>query len=287
MSKFIMSRIFSSLILSVALAACSVQTGLDRPAAQQQRANATPVLTDAKQCSLVLQKNSGASGTGLERTDLQLFSWNTHKNTDAAMRADLGRLAEGADLILLQEAVINSEAFAGIDPEFHWSFSQGYRTENFRSGVTTASRIRPLAQCSLTHKEPWLRSPKATNITEFALADSDQTLLVVNLHLINFTIGVEAMRQQLLQALSFVEQHTGPVIVAGDFNTWNKSRRELVAGALLSRGLEPVSYDSDYRKRFLGHALDHTYIRDITVARGTSYPVNTSDHNPTSVTLKF
>ena len=132
-----------------------------------------------------------------------------------------------------------------------------------------------------------MRSPKATNITEYALEDSEQTLLVINLHLINFTIGVEAMRQQLLQALSFVEQHSGPVIVSGDFNTWNENRRELVADTLNSHGLKAVTYDNDHRKRFLGHALDHTYIRDITAARGTSYAVDTSDHNPVSVTLEL
>ncbi len=203
------------------------------------------------------------------------------------MRADLVRLSEGADLILLQEAVLNSDSFDNIAADFHWSFSQGYRKENMRSGVTTASRIRPLAQCSLAHTEPWLRSPKATNITEFPLADSDKTLLVINLHLINFTFGVEAIRQQLLEALRFVERHDGPVIVSGDFNTWSKSRRKIVAETLDSRGLKSVSYASDYRKRVFGHALDHTYVRGIAVAKGTSYPVKSSDHNPVSIMLDF
>lgn len=286
-STIIMSRNLFILIVAAALVSCSSQTGIKQPAPEQTVLDAAPVFTDAEQCSLVLQATKGAASGGLQKASLRLFSWNTHKNTDAKMRADLGRLTKDADLVLLQEAVISEEAFASIGPDYHWSFSPGYKTRDMQSGVTTASRIRPLAQCSLTHREPWLHSPKATNITEFALTDSDQTLLVINLHLINFTIGTEAMRRQLVEALRFVEQHNGPAIVSGDFNTWNPSRRKLVADALLSHGLEPVSYDSDYRKRVFGNALDHIYVRDIVRADATSYQVDTSDHNPMSVTLEF
>ena len=98
---------------------------------------------------------------------------------------------------------------------------------------------------------------------------------------------LKAVRQQLLEALSFVETHNGPVIVSGDFNTWRKGRSELVANALQARGLEPVSYKNDYRKRFMGYALDHTYVRNVKITRGTSYSVDSSDHNPTAITLEF
>jgi len=204
------------------------------------------------------------------------------------MAADLDRLTEGADLILLQEAVRNSSALADSDPDLHWSFSPGYRTNKGITGVTTASRIKPLAQCTLVHYEPWLKSPKATNITEFSLQGTDETLLVINLHLINFTLGLDAMRKQLLQALSFVERHNGPVIVSGDFNTWSKNRRNFVAEAFSARDMTPVGYaKTDQRKRVFGYALDHTFVRNIRVAEGTSYAVSTSDHSPMSVTLEF
>ena len=203
------------------------------------------------------------------------------------MRADLQRFGANADLILLQEAVRDSHTFDAIEPAYHLSFAKGYQRNQSTTGVLTASKIRPLAQCSLTHVEPWLRSAKATSITEFALQDTDETLLVINVHLINFTIGVQAMREQLLEALSFVETHTGPVIVSGDFNTWRKGRSEVVAGALQNLGLKAVSYETDHRKRFMGNPLDHTYVRNVTISRGTSYQVDSSDHNPTAITLEF
>lgn len=275
----------SLIILNTALLIVSC-TGLQGSSASGQQSS-TPglgaVLTDAEQCRVALNTRPSTANLGFDMARVRLFNWNTQKNTDEDIAADLTRLSKGADLILLQESVRNSSAFANIDPAYHWSFSQGYKT----TGVTTASRIAPLAQCSLTHYEPWLKSPKATNITEFALQGTDKTLLVINLHMINFSIGLDAMRAQLLQALSFVEQHEGPVIVSGDFNTWRKARRDFVVTAFEARGMKPVGYANDQRKRVFGYALDHTFVRDINTAFGTSHSVSTSDHNPMSVTLEF
>ena len=276
-------------MIGLSLASCAGLTGVgggDNEATQTV-SQAGGVLTDADQCRIALQAQPTAATRSLDQTRMRLLNWNTQKNTDTNMRADLTRLAEGVDLILLQESVRDSTAFADLDPGFHWSFAPGYQRADVSTGVVTASRIKPLTQCNLTNYEPWLRSPKATNITEFALSGTDQTLLVINLHMINFTIGLKALRQQLLQALSLVEQHKGPVIFSGDFNTWRKARRDLVLEAFEARNLEPVGYAEDYRKRVFGYALDHTFVRDIRIAKGTSHSVESSDHNPMSVTLEF
>jgi endonuclease/exonuclease/phosphatase (EEP) superfamily protein YafD len=282
-------RIFINIGLSILLSACMGQANITRTSldAPTQGGQAGAILTDADQCRIALQTKPTAATRSLDQTRMRLLNWNTQKNTDTNMQADLARLADGVDLILLQESVRNSTAFADLDPAFHWSFSPGYQRADMSTGVVTASRVKPLAQCTLTNYEPWLRSPKVTNITEFSLSGTDETLLVINLHMINFTFGLQDIRQQLLQALSLVEQHNGPVIFSGDFNTWRKARRDLVLEALTARNLEPVSYTDDYRKRVFGYALDHTFVRGIRVATGTSHMVESSDHNPMSVTLEF
>jgi len=279
-----MKQLFTTLITASLLAACAGTGELSR---EPDLSTSSVIKTDAEQCRTALRAGPSAATRSLDLTRMRLLNWNTQKGTDPELRADLDRLSDGADLILLQEAVRNSAAFKTINPDYHWSFAPGYQRANMSSGVMTASRVRPMAQCSLTNYEPWLKSPKATNITEFALLGTDETLLVLNLHLINFTFGLDDMRNQLLQALSFVEQHEGPVIVSGDFNTWRKARRDLVVDALAARGLEPVGYTNDLRKRVFGYALDHTFVRGIKVAEGTSHSVSSSDHNPMSVTLEF
>jgi endonuclease/exonuclease/phosphatase (EEP) superfamily protein YafD len=282
-------RILINLGLGILLTACMGQTSVTHTSqdAPGQVGQAGAILTDVDKCRIALQAKPTAATRSLDQTRMRLLNWNTQKNTDANIQADLAKLADGVDFILLQESVRNSTAFADLDPALHWSFSPGYQRANVSTGVVTASRVKPLAQCSLTNYEPWLRSPKATNITEFSLSGTDETLLVINFHMINFTFGLQDIRQQLLQALSLVEQHTGPVIFSGDFNTWRKARRDLVIETLAARNLEPISYTDDYRKRFFGYALDHTFVRDIRVVAGTSHLVDSSDHNPTSVMLEF
>ena len=91
------------------------------------------------------------------------------------------------------------------------------------------SATEPMTNCSLQAREPWIRTPKAVGITEFALTDSQQTLAVVNIHGINFTLGVGDFARQLADIRSVIEAHEGPVIVAGDFNTWNRRRADELA----------------------------------------------------------
>ena len=277
-----------ALALGLVLTACAVPASIGR--SNDSAAARSPdeaFFNDEDSCRIALGKRPAADTRRIALTRMRLVNWNTHKNSDAAMQADINRLASGADLLLLQEAVRNSRAFRDINDQFHWSFAPGFERASLSTGVMTASRVRPLASCSLTNYEPWLRSPKATNITKFALQGTDQTLLVLNLHLINFTIGTGEVEKQLSQALGFVAEHDGPVIVSGDFNTWRKGRHDLVEKALKRQGLMPVAYDTDYRKRVFGYALDHTYVRNIQPVHGTSYSVQSSDHNPTSVTLEF
>ena len=52
------------------------------------------------------------------------------------------------------------------------------------------SKATPLTQCSFRYSEPWLRTPKATNVTQYSLGGRDETLLVVNMHMVNFALGV-------------------------------------------------------------------------------------------------
>ena len=66
----------------------------------------------------------------------------------------------------------------------------------------TVSTAVPLVQCNLSAREPLLRTPKATLVTEYALAGRQDTLLVINIHAVNFTLGLGAFEAQLGSPLS-------------------------------------------------------------------------------------
>jgi endonuclease/exonuclease/phosphatase (EEP) superfamily protein YafD len=244
-------------------------------------------ITTADACAAALTHDRGRQTTGLMRDSIHLLNWNIHKNHGPRMQSDLARLAEGADLVLLQEAAWSRSGSGPISEDFYRAFAPGYRSWRTISGVMTASKAPPLTQCSFKDAEPWLRAPKATNVTQYSLADREDTLVVINLHLINFTLGVSDMKRQLEEALLVIEGHRGPVIVSGDFNTWSRSRVASVATLLQQVGLDPVAYESDLRKRVFGHALDHVFVRGMEVVQSTSHATELSDHNPMSIVLKL
>ncbi len=244
-------------------------------------------ISDPAACTAALDRHREPSELPLAPDAIRLLNWNIQKKSGADLLTDMARLAKGADLILLQEATRGTVATSRLRDRYHRAFSPGFRSSTIESGVVTASRTPPLTQCSFKNVEPWIRSPKATNVTQYSLGGRDDTLLVVNLHLINFTVGVSDMKSQLEEALRVIEGHRGPVIVSGDFNTWSQSREKTVSEALARVELTAVGYQTDLRKRVFGRPLDHVYVRGIEIVDGTSHAVKSSDHNPILVTLRL
>ena len=140
---------------------------------------------------------------------------------------------------------------------------------------------------NLTCWEPWLATPKATNITEYALSNTAETLLVVNIHAINFTLGTRQFMKQIDKVRKILDNHKGPIILSGDFNTWRKKRMQVLDALAEEHKLDALSFQEDHRKVVFGQLLDHIYVRSLKVEKSGTHSVNSSDHNPLSATLKF
>jgi endonuclease/exonuclease/phosphatase (EEP) superfamily protein YafD len=82
-------------------------------------------------------------------------------------------------------------------------------------------------------------------------------------------------------------RHDGPVILAGDFNTWSVARRRAVDAIALRLGLRAVSLDPDERSRFLGEPVDQIYYRGLVPGAASAVPVRSSDHNPVSAVFRL
>ena len=191
------------------------------------------------------------------------------------------------DLMIFQEASLNTNAWGVVASDQYRSFAPGYRTKRSVTGVMTVSAAQPLTQCNLVSLEPWLRSRKATLITEYGLTGTDQTLLVVNTHAVNFTFGVRVFQEQIRQLQSVMSEHPGPILLSGDFNTWRGRRSKILHEMAESLGLAMLDYDEDHRKRAFGQPLDHIYVRGLQVINATTRRVGSSDHNPMSVRLRL
>lgn len=242
---------------------------------------------EARYCSRALPKNNPAPGEELDSADIDVINWNIHKGNDPDWMSDLKPMAAESDLMIFQEVSFNSDDWHSVVRGRHRSFAPGYRTSGLLSGVMTLSSAAPLMQCNLSIREPWLRSPKATVITEYGLTNTEQTLLVINIHAVNFTFGVSDFTEQLRRALDIVDEHDGPVLLSGDFNTWRMRREEILQDMAGRLGLERLEYDEDHRRRAFGLPLDHIYVRGLRVVDATTSDVDSSDHNPMSARLSM
>ena len=246
-----------------------------------------PTELGIEECRAALAGAGDTGGHELDPASIRLVNWNVQKQGPDGWKSDYDQLADGKQLVLIQEASLREDTINDVDASKHWSFAPGYRTVDQISGVLTLSSIRPLTQCSFVVLEPVLRTPKATSITQYGLSETDETLVVVNVHAVNFSLGLGAFREQFGQIEQALADHRGPVILSGDFNTWRARRMQIVDDMAEALGLRPVEFDEDHRVRVLGNAIDHIYVRGLSVIDTETRPVTTSDHNPMSATLSM
>jgi endonuclease/exonuclease/phosphatase (EEP) superfamily protein YafD len=223
----------------------------------------------------------------LDAKNIGMVNWNVKKTSRPSWRKDYRQLTRGKDLILIQEASLGPDTVDDLPAAPHWSFAPGYRDADAVTGVLTLSRVAPLARCSFATVEPLLRTPKATSVTQFSLRGRQETLLVVNLHAVNFSFGLGAYRRQFEQIAGVLEGHVGPVILSGDLNTWRDGRMATVASLAAAFDLEALEYGEDGRSLFFGRPLDHIYVRGLSAGPVEALPVSSSDHNPLSVMLSM
>ena len=205
----------------------------------------------------------------------RLVNWNVHKGQDKGWQEDLAKLSKQADFVLLQEATQHQNLSTFSTALFVSSFS----FNELLSGVKTFTQTQPEWYCGGGVAEPIIQIPKVASVMNLPL-EKGNSLLLINVHLINFEWGISAYQAQLEQLFSFVENHQGPIIMAGDFNAWNEDRLNLVNNLIQKYGLDSVALSQDERVRFLGYPLDYIFTRGVKVVRATSEVVTSSDHNP-------
>ena len=278
-------RALVSLIALAAVAGCATYT--DSVDWRTDGRHAAAIQTDPESCSRQLVGSNRSQNDELDSSDIRIVNWNIQKGRDPQWTADLATFTGEPDLMIFQEAALNTTAWDVVATNHYRSFAPGHRTSRAVTGVITLSAAEPLTQCNLVSVEPWLRSPKATMITEYGLTDTDQTLLVVNIHAVNFTFGTRDFRKQIGRALSVIDEHLGPILLSGDFNTWHRRRSKILHEMVESIGLATLDYDEDHRRRAFGQPLDHVYVRGLHVIEATTTRVRSSDHNPMSVRLRL
>ena len=125
-------------------------------------------------------------------------------------------------------------------------------------------------------------------------------MLAVNVHLLNFERwSVKKINDQLVDLKALIAVHSGPILMAGDFNTWNQKRLELVKKITRDVKLNEVTdfpegrktgdLNSDFWNDFLGIdkdlPLDRFFFSGFKPTTARVLNFNSSDHAPILVRL--
>jgi endonuclease/exonuclease/phosphatase (EEP) superfamily protein YafD len=204
-------------------------------------------------------------------TPLTVIVWNTFKGKRSQYYAVLAEQTRDADLVLLQEfrhdpllEAIHRELFAERDADLAVSFYT-QPGQAAPTGVCTIAAVRAIKRFFILSRyfEPVTKTPKLALCSYYPYDRADcppeQALLVVNSHGINFRLR-QPFLDQMLQLEERLCDHHGPIILVGDFNTWEQGRVRILDAVAQKAGLRRVQFPPGV-KRVRGHELDRVYVR--------------------------
>lgn len=227
------------------------------------------------------ESTSGTLQT-LDPENISLLNWNIFKGRRKNWDRDLHEFIHEIDIVTIQEAHLSNALKRILDHhDYRWTLNAAFHLKKIPSGVMTASRIPALNTHGMRHIEPFIRTPKTTLISYYPIGGSEETLLVANIHGINFTLGISAYKQQIKHLFEVIHGHEGPVMMAGDLNTWSRARMKVIQDHADSAGIQSLDYTNHNRSSMFGKALDHVFFRGLEPLKHHSWNVDTSDHNPT------
>ncbi|KJY82327.1 hypothetical protein TW81_14615 [Vibrio galatheae] len=219
---------------------------------------------------------------------LNLTVWNIYKQNKSNWQESLTKLSQDKHLILIQEASMTDEFKQWIEQQgWFANLVDAFEVFDVAAGVLNLSASAPSKACAYTELEPWLRLPKSALYAVYPLSSGEE-LAVVNIHAVNFTYGTQEYSRQLKTLTDELSDHSGPIIVAGDFNSWSEERLVVMSAALSQLGLKEVVYQPDNRTQFItGLPLDHVFYRGLRLEKAEA-PINdASDHNPILVNFRL
>ena len=239
------------------------------------------------------------TSSSLDRDSIKVLSWNIAKNNyGQSWSKDFLAIVEQyqPDKIFLQEVRLRADVQEIAElGQMGWVFTPNFidTHNNTYSGILIASqgdRISNLASMT-KHHEPVINTPKVSLFTEYSSGNCSKSLLAVNTHLINF-VGLSKFKAQLQEIESVLDKHQGAIILAGDFNTWNKSRWRILSQTATRLNLTPVSFTVEDTKKIksflLSPSLDYIFYRGLVQKPDTAKVIDnisSSDHNPLFVEL--
>ncbi len=251
--------------------------------------NAGAAVNQLQSCEEVPAMRNPIDNTqGLNPENISFLNWNIYKGNGENWQQDLAGFARNHDVMTIQEAMLDAELTGLLDTyDFNWIMNTAFYLNGTAAGVMTVATLDAIHSCGFKVKEPLIRIPKSVLVSYYAIKGTDKKLLVANIHGINFTLGVNSYRRQLELLHDAIEHHDGPMIVAGDFNSWSEGRMTEVRQLINSLSLSEIEYPINNKTHVFGNAIDHVFYRQLELVSNQVWQVTSSDHNPISVNFRL
>lgn len=212
-----------------------------------------------------------------------LLCWNVHKNNtkNAAMKSYFESIEKDCDFLLLQEANFRDDSAFTL-PNLAFDAAANLEVRKTFYGVLTASKVESKkAEAFLSQGKESLFGPHKSLLLSSYFFEDNTELLILNVHALNFRES-KSYQRELEGFLQLLKTHKGPMIVAGDFNTWSKTRRQKLEELIVEIGLVAVPLDhEDAVKHFFGKHLDFILYRGLLLESFSCQDLpELSDHNP-------
>ncbi len=213
-----------------------------------------------------------------------ILCWNVHKKNrhpDFARYLKDFNGQQAIDCLLLQEAEFRDEGICALD-DYAFDAAANLEVNGIFYGVLTASTIesdeaRPYLSKA---RESLIGTHKSLLVSRYRFED-DTPLLILNIHAINFR-ETGSYERELQRFAERAKSYEGPLIVAGDFNSWSASRTWRLHRFKNALGLKTVRFDEKRKvKSFMGRRLDFIFYRGLELLDSAVFDDHgLSDHNP-------
>jgi len=236
-----------------------------------------------------------ANGNELNPNEIDILVWNTYKSQNPSWQDDYNFLLKGRELAILQEAFLRPvvvDTFSNQDDyKYLMATSFIYTKSNIPTGTATGSSVNPKNFYFKKTRDVEILglTPKATLFTEYALSGRTDTLLVINIHALN-SVPAFIFKRHLDDAIVEIKKHRGPVVYAGDFNTWSWLKTKVLKKSMKKLGMEEVIFPNGgdrMRSGLTKRVIDFIFVRGMKYENAWVYgQLEGADHKALTARLK-
>lgn len=220
----------------------------------------------------------------LNPNSIKILVWNMFKGAKPTFKNDYISVTQKSDILLLQEFYLSESMkmlfIRDIKKEYILATSFIAKRSEIPTGVTNASitTTTDLKFKRSPHREPVIKTPKMILMTKYKIKGHSENLLAVNIHAINF-VSAKKLKAQLERSYNYIRKHIGPVIFAGDFNTWTKKKFRTLKEFMNGLEMKEVKFKDDTRMKVFNRPIDFIFYKGLEIKSSRVFgSVQGSDH---------